>query len=45
MENKPALVEDNNYINNIYQTELADFENSGVTPLKFALISDIHIDY
>lgn len=39
------MTQTNDYVNNLYKANNDKFNTTGRKPLKFAVISDLHIDY
>jgi hypothetical protein len=44
LSNKPELAKSNDFINNLYKENRADFRKPGREPIKIAMVSDLHID-
>lgn len=42
---KPEMVKDNNYVNNLYDEHRHLFKSPGRETIKIAMMSDLHIDY
>ena len=45
LENKPKEIEDNNFINNLYDVHSPSFNTTGREAIKLVTFSDLHIDF